>query len=493
MSVFDHTEKKMKAAWFESFGPASDVLRVGEQEKPEAGHGEVLIRLASSGVNPSDVKKRAGSFPNLLDEGFVIPHSDGAGVIEAVGEGVPANRTGERVWIYQAQHGRRLGSAAEYIALDQRRAAPLPGNTGFEIGACIGIPVMTAHRCVFADGPVDGQTVVITGGAGRVGHYAVQWAAQAGARVIATASNDDDAESCKRAGASVIVNHRDKDWAAQIVAANDGNLVDRVIDVEFGANLPAVLDMIRTSGTIVTYSSTVVTEPKLPFYRMMFLDLVIRMVIVYAMPETAKQAAIDDITDALAKDLLQHRVAHVLPLDEIAQAHELIEQAGFPWLCRCNNRLTLMPYRTSSLPARLLLVMIVFLIFSGCAKQKDEEPVAFANGEELHGAWANASQGLAVFKGIPFAAPPVGDLRWRAPVANQARSGPQTATGFAPACMQTTYSTDWYAGVARTFGSGAAAVGRPVGVSEDCLYLNIWTPELKPGGQFARDGLGAWW
>ena len=188
---------------------------------------------------------------------------------------------------------------------------------------------MTAHRCVFADGPLDGQSVVITGGAGRVGHYAVQWAAQAGARVIATASNDDDAESCKRAGASVIVNHRDKDWAAQIVAANDGNLVDRVIDVEFGANLPAVLDMIRTSGTIVTYSSTVVTEPKLPFYRMMFMDLLIRMVIVYAMPETAKQAAIDDITDALAKDLLQHRVAHVLPLDEIAQAHELIEQADF--------------------------------------------------------------------------------------------------------------------------------------------------------------------
>jgi len=131
------------------------------------------------------------------------------------------------------------------------------------------------------------------------------------------------------AGASLIVNHRDKDWAAQIVAANDGNLVDRVIDVEFGANLPAVLDMIRTSGTIVTYSSTVVTEPKLPFYRMMFMDLLIRMVIVYAMPETAKQAAIDDITDALAKDLLQHRVAHVLPLDEIAQAHELIEQADF--------------------------------------------------------------------------------------------------------------------------------------------------------------------
>ncbi len=319
----------MKAAWFKSFGSAAEVLIVGEQEKPEAANGEVLIRLSTSGVNPSDVKKRAGSSPDLLDEGIVIPHSDGAGIIEAVGEGVSANRIGERVWVYQAQYGRRLGSAAEYIALDQRRAVPLPDNISFEIGACIGIPVMTAHRCVFADGPVTGQTVVITGGAGRVGHYAVQWATRAGARVITTASNNNDAESCKRAGASEVVNHRDKDWAAQLVAANDGKLVDRVIDVEFGANLRAVLDMIRTSGTIVTYGSTIVTEPKLPFYRMMFMDLLIRMVIVYAMPETAKQAAIDDINDALAKNLLQHRVAHVLPLDSIVQAHEFVEQGGF--------------------------------------------------------------------------------------------------------------------------------------------------------------------
>lgn len=139
-----------------------------------------------------------------------------------------------------------------------------------------------------------------------------------------------------------------------------------------------------------------------------------------------------------------------------------------------------MSYRASSLTANLLLITLVFLIFSGCAERKDDEPVAFANSEELHGAWANASQGLAVFKGIPFAAPPVGDLRWRAPVANQARSGPQTATGFAPACMQTTYSTDWYASVAKAFGSDAATVGRPVSVNEDCLYLNIWTPGLNP-------------
>ncbi len=319
----------MKAAWFESFGSASDVLTIGELEKPVAGQGEVLVRLEASGVNPSDVKKRAGSFPNLLDDGLIIPHSDGAGVIEAVGGGVAAERIGERVWVYEAQYGRRFGSAAEYVVLLSNRAVCLPDNVGFDIGACMGIPAMTAHRCVFADGPVQGQTLVITGGAGRVGHYAVQWASKAGARVIATASNVEDAESCRLAGASAIINHRDDDWAAQVVAANADQPVDRVIDVEFGANLPAVLDMIRTSGTIVTYSSTVVAEPKLPFYRMMFMDLVIRMVIVYAMPEDAKQAAMDDIEAALRDDRLQHRIAHTLPLDEIARAHELIEQGGF--------------------------------------------------------------------------------------------------------------------------------------------------------------------
>jgi len=319
----------MKAAWFEAFGPASEVLIVGEQAKPVPEDGEVLVRLAASGVNPSDVKKRMGSMPDLLDEGPVIPHSDGAGIIERVGNRVSEGRIKERVWVYEAQYGRQFGSAAEYVALESRRAVTLPDNACFEVGACIGIPMMTAHRCVFADGPVDGQTLVITGGAGRVGHYAVQWASQAGAQVIATASNEEDAENCRRAGASVVVNHREEDWAAQTVAANNGNRVDRVIDVEFGANLPIVLDLIRTSGTIVSYSSTVVTEPKLPFYRMMFMDLLIRLVIVYAMPESAKQAAISDIDRALREDRLQHRISHVLGLDEIARAHELIEQGGF--------------------------------------------------------------------------------------------------------------------------------------------------------------------
>ena len=169
----------MKAAWFEKFGPAREVLKVAEQPRPEPLAGQLLVALRTSGVNPSDVKKRAGSSPGLLDEGLVIPHSDGAGVIEAVGEGMPQSRIGDRVWVYQAQYGRRFGTAAQYVSVDGRRAVPLPANTSFETGACLGIPAMTAHRCVFSDGSVNGRSVLVTGGAGRVGHYAIQWASQA--------------------------------------------------------------------------------------------------------------------------------------------------------------------------------------------------------------------------------------------------------------------------------------------------------------------------
>jgi NADPH:quinone reductase-like Zn-dependent oxidoreductase len=316
----------MNAAWFEEFGPAKEVLAVGEQTQPEPQAGEVLVRLRTSGVNPSDVKKRAGAFPDLLDDGLVVPHSDGAGIIEAVGAGVADREVGERVWVYQAQYGRRFGTAAEYVSIDSRRAPQLPDNVNFEIGACLGIPVMTAHRCVFADGPVDDQTILVTGGAGRVGHYAIQWACQAGATVIATASCPDDDRACIEAGAKAAVNHRQPGWCNEVLKITGQRKVDRVIDVEFGANLPEVLNLTRTGGTIATYSSTQVPEPKLPFLKMMFMDLTMRLVIVYAMPEEAKQQAIADIEKALRDERLHHRIAHVLPLTEIADAHEIIEQ-----------------------------------------------------------------------------------------------------------------------------------------------------------------------
>lgn len=318
----------MRAAWFESFGPARDVLQLGELDDPVAGPGEVLVRMATSGINPSDVKKRAGSFPNLLDEGFVVPNSDGAGIVEAVGEGVDDSRIGERVWLYQAQFQRRYGTAAEYVAIDARRAPRLPDEAGFDIGACLGIPVMTAHRAVFADGDVSGQTLLVTGAAGRVGHYAVQWASQAGATVIATASNDNDKAACKAAGAHDVVNHRNQDLVDAIMTATGGDPVDRIVDVEFGANLPTSVEVLRVGGTIATYSSTQVTEPKLPFFTMMYKDVTIRMIIVYAMPEAAKEKAIADIDAALTAGRLQHRIAHTMPLNDIAEGNEIVEQGS---------------------------------------------------------------------------------------------------------------------------------------------------------------------
>lgn len=316
----------MRAAWFEEFGDAAEVLIVGELETPAAGPGEVLIRLHTSGINPSDVKKRAGSFPNLLDQGLVIPNSDGAGVVEAVGEGVDSSRVGERVWVYQAQFARRFGTAAQYVCVDSSRAPLLADNASFEVGACLGIPAMTAHRCVFADGDIDGQTLVITGAAGRVGYYAVQWASQAGARVIATASNEADEAACKAAGANHVVNHRSEHFADEILAANNGERVHRAIDLEFGANLATWIAVLRTSGTIATYGSVAVPEPTLPFFQLMYMDLSIRFIIVYAMPETAKQQAIRDINSALANDALQHRVAATFALQDIAAGNERIEE-----------------------------------------------------------------------------------------------------------------------------------------------------------------------
>ncbi len=319
----------MKAAWFESFGPAREVLRVGEFDQAAPGPGEVLVALHASAVNPSDTKKRAGAMPALLDGGPVVPHSDGAGIIAAVGDGVHEGRVGERVWVYQAQHGRRFGTAAGYVAVEASRAPPLPDPAGFDVGACLGIPAMTAHRCVFQDGPVTGQKLLVTGGAGRVGWYAVQLASQAGAEVIATASNDADLQVCLDAGACAVVNHGEPGWAEAVLEKTGGSRIDRVIDVDFGGNLEQVLGVVRTGGAIATYASMGDTEPAIPFYRMMYLDLTVHLVIVYDMPEAAKRHAIADINGHLEAGTLRHRITHRLPLADVAEAHELIEMGGF--------------------------------------------------------------------------------------------------------------------------------------------------------------------
>ncbi len=319
----------MKAAAFKTMGPADKVLEIMELDQPMPIHGEVLVRLNCSAVNPSDVKKRNGAFPDLLKDGFIIPHSDGAGIIEEVGRGVPSSRIGERVWVYEAQYGRRFGTAAEYVTVNSNRAVWLPDSVDFEVGACMGIPAMTAHRCVFADGLVDGQTLLVTGGAGRVGHYAIQWAKYAGATVIATAGNPAAEAHCYAAGADAVCSHQGEDLLSTVAELTEGNGVERIVDGEFGGNLPILLDVAATSATIATYASMQVAEPTLPFRRMLFQDLTIRMVLVYAMPEIAKYDAIEDITDLLDGKMLQHRIAHRESLENIASAHQKVEQAGF--------------------------------------------------------------------------------------------------------------------------------------------------------------------
>lgn len=315
----------MRAALYRKFGTSREVLELCDVDTPSPGPGEVLIRLHTSAINPSDVKKRAGAFPGLLDAGFVIPNSDGAGIIEAVGEGVDKSRKGERVWVYQAQHERRFGTAAEYVAISSNFAPRLPQKASYETGACLGIPAMTAHRAVFADGEVEDSTLLIMGGAGRVGYYAIQWARRAGAKVVATASNPDDKAACMDAGADHVVDHRADDFARQVLAANNGALIDRVVDLEFGTNLPVSVEVLRVGGTIAAYGSARKPEPVLPFYKMMYKDLTVRMIIVYAMPDSAKDHAVADINSALSGGLLKHRVAHSLPLDDIATGNEIVE------------------------------------------------------------------------------------------------------------------------------------------------------------------------
>ncbi len=315
----------MRAALYRKFGAPREVLELCDVDTPSPEPGEVLVRVHTSAINPSDVKKRAGAFPGLLDAGFVIPNSDGAGVIEAVGEGVDKSRKGERVWVYQAQHERRFGTAAEYVAISSNCAPRLPQKASYDTGACLGIPAMTAHRAVFADGEVEDKTLLIMGGAGRVGYYAIQWARRAGAKVVATASNPDDEAACMDAGADHVVDHRADDFARRVLDANKGTLIDRVVDLEFGTNLPVSIEVLRIGGTIAAYGSARNPEPVLPFYKMMYKDLTLRTIIVYAMPDSAKDHAVADINSALSGGWLKHRVAHSLPLEEIATGNEIVE------------------------------------------------------------------------------------------------------------------------------------------------------------------------
>ena len=313
----------MRAAWYEKNGPAGEVLQLGEMPDPEPAPGEVRVRVVVSGLNPTDVKSRAGSRPMGFPR--VIPHQDGAGTIDRVGPGVPEARIGERVWLYTVQWQRPFGTAAESVCVPARRAVTLHANTTFAEGACLGIPAVTAHRCLFADGPVDGLTVLVTGGAGAVGHYAVQLAKWAGARVIATVSSPAKAAAAARAGADASVNYRTGDAAARILELTGGQGVDRVVDVDFGANLPTTVQVVKPNGVIAAYASMGEPEPKLPFSTLMRNNVTVRPVLIYTIPEAAKDEAARDIVRLVEAGRLIHQIGARFPLDRIVEAHEAQE------------------------------------------------------------------------------------------------------------------------------------------------------------------------
>jgi NADPH2:quinone reductase len=317
----------MRAVWYDENGRAPQVLHVGNVPTPEPGPGEVRVRLATSGVNPIDVKRRLGARGQVVRQ-RTIPHFDGAGIIDAVGEGVPPARISERVWVFEAQWKRAFGTAAESVVVPTSRAVRLPDNVSFVEAACLGIPALTAHRAVFADGPVAGQTVLVTGGAGAVGAYAVQFAKLGGARVLATVSGREKAEIAADAGADYVFNYKTEDVVERVMNLRDGGGLDRIVEVEFGGNLPATLRMLKPNGVIAAYASDAVLEPKVPFYTLAYVSGTVRFVVVFVMPEPAKEQAIADINGWLKAGALRHYVAKPFALEETAAAHELVERGS---------------------------------------------------------------------------------------------------------------------------------------------------------------------
>lgn len=313
----------MRAALYERYGPAREVLRVEDMGRPEPGPGEVRIRVEASGINPTDWKSRSGATPRPI-EGFQIPHHDGAGVIDAVGEGVDARRIGQRVWIWLAAGGRRWGTAAEWTVVPGQQAAPLPDGSSPELGASLGVPALTAHRCLFADGPVEGKTILIAGGAGAVGHFAIELAVRAGARVVTTVSGPEKAKLAAAAGAHRVVNYHDADAADQIRGFAGEGGVDRVVELALGANLQLDLGVTAPHARIVTYAAES-RDPVLPVRACMTANVTLRFVLLYGVPPAALEQAAQDITAALADGALTELPVTRFGLDDIAAAQEAVE------------------------------------------------------------------------------------------------------------------------------------------------------------------------
>lgn len=315
----------MRAITYSQLGEARDVLGLVEMDTPAPAAGEVCVRIALSGVNPSDVKSRKGR-PGMTHPPFeqVIPHSDGAGVIEAVGDGVDPARVGQRVWIWNGQWQRPFGTAATHITLPEAQAVALADDVSFETAASLGIPGLTASHAVFNGGDVAGQTLLIQGGAGTVGYLAVQLAKWAGARVIAT-TGKSGAMRASQAGADVVLDYAAPDLADQILAANNGAPVDQIIEVEFGANIGLDAQVIKPNGRIAAYGSAKEMEPTLPFLPLLFKAVTIDIILVYLLTPTQRNLAIDHVHRALTENALACPVEQIFTLADTVLAHEAVE------------------------------------------------------------------------------------------------------------------------------------------------------------------------
>jgi NADPH:quinone reductase len=312
----------MRAAWYESNGSARDVLTAGDLPNPEPASGEVLVRVHVSGVNPSDVKGRAG---RPLAGPRVVPHSDGAGVIEAVGDGVPASRIGERVWLWNGQWQRPLGTAAEFIALPAQQAVRLPDGVDFAAGACLGIPGLTAMHAVNLHDPVEAKTLLVTGAASAVGHYATQIATARGACVIGTASVERSGHA-RGAGAFAMIDYKNEDIVHHVLDLTRGKGVDGIIDMDFSSTARMLSGgVLAAHGKLVGYGSNLRGDNALPFGDILFKSLTLQFFLVYELLAAERQAAIAALSTMLEARALIHTIGARFPLDDIVAAHEAVE------------------------------------------------------------------------------------------------------------------------------------------------------------------------
>jgi NADPH2:quinone reductase len=314
----------MLSARYEKEGKAADVLIVEDVLAPEVGPQQVLVRMTMSGINPSDVKTRLGKTSRPIG-GFQIPHMDGVGEIVAVGAEVDPARTGETVWLYLAALGSRWGTAAEYAVVDQTLAVRLPDGASPELGACLGIPALTAHECLFHAGPLDGRRVLVHGGTGAVGHYAIQLARWAGATVVASTSTEQKAEQARAAGASLVVDYRSLEAATQIL--NDGP-VDAIVDVSLVDNWSLDMAVLAPGGSIACYATD--GRPlELVLRQAMSKGLRLKFFLLYTHPRDALSRAAGRLNSAIGAGALTALPITSYSLAEVVAAHENVE-AGQP-------------------------------------------------------------------------------------------------------------------------------------------------------------------